>query len=171
MHCERHYHGGSKRMSKRKSTSRTKQEAEVRNRALHVLARMRRTGISLTVASREEGIDPRTVRHYVGADLKELSGQTVPTKADQRERRMLVLTSRGMIPDTIRGSEKASENSRYLAAVGQFFRHGTTEALKEFEGKKIGGFAYITDTKMLTSLAEAGIRNLETIYASPETSA
>jgi hypothetical protein len=159
-------------MPKHKSTSRTKQEAEVRNRALHVLARMRRTGTSLTVAAREEGIDPRTVRHYVGADLKELSdGQTVPTKADRRERRMLVLTSRGMIPGTIRGSEKASENSRYLSAVGQFFRRGTTEALREFEGKKIGGFAYITDTKTLTSLAEAGVRNLETIYAAPETSA
>src|SRR5205807_878887 len=56
-------------MPKRKSTSRAKQEEQVRNRALHVLARMRRTGISLTAAARDESIDPRTVRRYVGADL------------------------------------------------------------------------------------------------------
>ncbi len=158
-------------MPKRKSTSRTKQEEQVRNRALHVLARMRRTGTSLTAASREEGIDPRTVRHYVGADLKELSdGQTVPTKADQRERTMLVLTSGGMTPVTVRGSEKASELSRYLSAVNQFLRRGTTEALEEFEGKKIGLYPYITDTKTLISLAEAGTQNVETIYAVPQTS-
>ena len=158
-------------MPRRKTTSLSKQEQRVRNRALHVLARMRRTGTSLTVASREEGIDPRTVRQYVGADLKELSdGKTIPTKADRRERTMLVLTSRGMTPVTIRGSEQASELSRYLVAVNQFFRRGTTEGLEEFKGKKIGGYPYITDPKTLTSLAEAGTHTVETIYAVPGTS-
>jgi hypothetical protein len=75
-----------------------------------------------------------------------------------------------MAPLTVRGSEKASELSRYLSAVNQFLRRGVTDALKEFEGKKVGDYAYITDTRMLTSLAEAGTQNVETIYAAPEAS-
>ena len=52
-------------------------------RALRALARMRRTGEDLTTASREERTDPRTVRKYVGTDLKRLrkDGKTLPTKS------------------------------------------------------------------------------------------
>jgi hypothetical protein len=63
---------------------------EMNNRALHVLARMRRTGESLTAAARAEQIDPRTVRKYVAADLRGLQGDGPirPTKADRRRRDM-----------------------------------------------------------------------------------
>ena len=44
-------------------------KGETYNRSLHVLARMRRTGTSLTAAAREERIDPRTVRKHLRADL------------------------------------------------------------------------------------------------------
>ena len=43
---------------------------ETYNRALHVLARMRRTGSSLTPAAKEEHIDPRTVRKYLRTDCE-----------------------------------------------------------------------------------------------------
>src|SRR6476646_6810934 len=46
---------------------RTAREKQTRNRAFHVLARMRRTGRTLTAAAREEHIDPRTVRKHIGA--------------------------------------------------------------------------------------------------------
>src|SRR5580765_6551573 len=46
---------------------RTAREEQTRNRAFHVLARMRRTGRTLTAAAREEHIDPRTVRKHIGA--------------------------------------------------------------------------------------------------------
>src|SRR5437660_272091 len=63
---------------------------ETYNLALHVLARMRRTGSSLTAAAREEHIDPRTVRKYLRAELR---GRGRATKADRRRRDMLIPNS------------------------------------------------------------------------------
>jgi len=132
---------------------------------------MRRTGDSLSAASREEHIDPRTVRKYLGADLKGLGeGQTKPTRADSRRRNMLVLTSGGTTPAIIRGSEQASKLGRYMSAVGQYLRTGSSHALEEFEGQSIGGHPLITDTRTLNYLAEAGSLQLDRIYAEPEAS-
>jgi hypothetical protein len=158
-------------MSERRSNSPTTREQEARIRALHVLARMRRTGQTLTAAAREEHIDARTVRRFLGADLKELpEGHTEPTKADWRRRHMLIPTSRGAIPVVIHGSEKASQLGRYMSAVGQFLRTGNTDALDDFEGQSIAGHSLITDPETLSSLAQAGALQLDEIYALPESS-
>ncbi len=155
------------RNGKKKSRNKT----EVYNRALGVLARMRRTGWSLTAASREEQIDPRTVRKYLGAELRGLSdGQVRPSKADRRRRNMLVPTSSGAIPVIVHGSTGASQLGRYMSAVGKFLRSGSTDALAEFEGQSIAGHPLITNAEMLTSLAQAGALQLDEIYASPESS-
>jgi hypothetical protein len=136
----------------------TKREKEARNRALHVLARMRRTGETLTAAAREEGIDPRTVRHYVGADLRRLHDEEkiLPTMADRRNRHMFVPTVRGATPVVVHGSEQASLLGRYLSAVGLYLRKGNMDSLAEFEGQSIGGYPLITDPDTLTELAQAG---------------
>ena len=121
-------------------------QRETYNRALHVLARMRRTGDTLTVASREEHIDPRTVRKYVGAELKGLiEGRTQPTKSDRRKRNMLIPTSLGPTPIVVRGSKQASQLGRYLSAVGKYLQTGNSDALEEFEGQSIAGHELITD--------------------------
>lgn len=141
------------------------------NRALHVLARMRRTDETLTAAAREEHIDPRTVRKYLAAELRGITkGKIQPTKADRRVRNMLVPTSRGTTPSAIHGSEQASQLGRYMSAVGQYLRTGNTDALDEFEGQSIAGHTLITDPEILTSLAEAGALQLDAIYALPESS-
>ena len=141
------------------------------NRALHVLARMRRTGETLTAAAREEHIDPRTVRKYLGPELRGLrEGRTQPTKVDRRRRRMLVPTLLGNVPETIRGSKQASLLGRYMSAVGYFLRTGNAKRLKEFEGRSIAGHLLITDPETLTSLAQAGALQLDEIYALPEAS-
>ncbi len=146
-------------------------KAETYNRALRVLARMRRTEVSLTAASREEHIDPRTVRKYLGAELRGLTnGQVRPTKADRRRRDMLVPTSRGATPVVIHGSTEASRLGRYMSAVGRYLRTGDTDALGEFEGQSIAGHPLITDPEMLSSLAQAGALQLDEIYALPESS-
>lgn len=158
-------------MSDRRSNSPTIREEETRNRALHVLARMRRTGQTLTAAAREEHIDPRTVRKFLGADLKEVpEGHTEPTKADRRRRNMLIPTSRGTEPIKIHGSEQASQLGRYMSAVGKYLKTGNTGALQEFEGQSIGGHRLITDPTSLNHLAEAGSLQLDSIYALPESS-
>jgi lambda repressor-like predicted transcriptional regulator len=142
-------------------------EQQTYNRSLHVLARMRRTGASLTAAAREEHIDPRTVRKYLKAELR---GRGKATKADRRKREMLVPTSLGNSPVTVRGSRQASQLGRYMSAVSKYLRTGDVDGLAEFEGKSIGGHALITDPDILSSLAQAGALTLDEIYAVPEAS-
>lgn len=144
---------------------------ETRNRALHVLARMRRTGETLTNTASEEHIDPRTVKKYLAAELRGLSkGEIQPTQTDRRRRNMLVPTRRGVTPVVIHGSQQASQLGRYMSAVGQYLKTGNTDALQEFEGQSIGGHRLITDPTTLNYLAEAGSLQLDAIYALPESS-
>ena len=138
------------------------------NRTLHVLARMRRTGASLTVAAREEHIDPRTVRKYLATELR-VHGKA--TKGDRRKRDMLVPTSLGNAPVTVRGSKEASELGKYMSAVGKYLRTGDVKGLARFQGKNISGQPLITDPDLLSSLAHAGALTLDEIYALPEASA
>lgn len=141
-------------------------------RALRVLARMRRTEQTLTTASRDEQIDPRTVRKYVRADLRDLKKerQTVATKSDRRHRRMLIPTRAGTANAVVRGSREASQLGRYMSAVGAYLRTGEAAGLMKFEGQSIAGHPLITDPDQLTYLAEAGSLQLESIYALPESS-
>jgi hypothetical protein len=153
---------------KRKSQQHSK-PTQARKRALSVLRRMRRTGVSLASAAREEHIDPRTVRSYFGDQLRQASpGRPYqPTKADRARREMLAPTEFGMEPITIRGSRQASQLGKYLAAVREFLHSGNAEPVSRFEGKRIGGHALITDPKTLRMLAQAGALQLEDIYAAP----
>jgi hypothetical protein len=137
------------------------------NRSLHVLAQIRRTGMTLTAAARENHIDPRTVRKYLGTDLKR---NGIPSKSDRRRRDMLVPTSRGTTPVAVRGSSEASQLGRYMSSVGDYLRTGNTEGLDEFKGKSIGGHRLITDPDALDSLAQAGSLQLDEIYALPGSS-
>lgn len=143
---------------------------ETYNRALHTLARMRRTGLTLSAAAREEHIDPRTVRKYVGAELRGLAGRRRPTKTDRRQREMLIPTPSGATPVTIKGSPDASRLGKYMSAVGKYLRTGETDALEEFVGQSIAGYSLITDPEQLSSLAQAGALQLDQIYALPESS-
>jgi hypothetical protein len=138
------------------------------NRALRVLARLRRTGRTLSSVAREEHMDPRTVRKYVGSNLR--GRRRVPTKGDSRNRSMLIPTTLGNVPARVRGSKQASQLGRYMSAVGKFLRTGDTRPLKKFKGKTIAGHGLITDPDMLSSLAQAGALQLEEIYAMPEQS-
>ena len=140
------------------------------NRALHTLARMRRTGSSLTAAAREEHIDPRTVRKYLGTELRTHKGQHTPTKADRRRRNMLVPTALGTTPVAVRGSKQATQLGKYMSAVAKYLRTGDVEALADFEGESIGTHPLITDPDTLSSLAQAGALQLDEIYALPEAS-
>jgi lambda repressor-like predicted transcriptional regulator len=142
------------------------------NRALHVLARMRRTGLTLTAAAREEHIDPRTVRKYLGTELRgpRLKRKVRPTKGDRRRRDMLIPTALGTSPVVVRGSKQATQLGRYMAAVGKYLHTGDSDSLDEFRGKSIGGHLLITDPDTLSSLAQAGALQLDEIYALPESS-
>src|SRR6266581_3574916 len=92
-------------------------KAQTYYRALRVLGRMRRTDATLTAAAREEHIDIRTVRKYLGSELKKVAaGKMRPTQADRKRREMLVPTASGTARATIRGSQQASQLGRYMSA-------------------------------------------------------
>jgi hypothetical protein len=83
---------------------------------------------------------------------------------------MLIPTALGTTHVVVRGSRQATLLGRYMSAVGQYLRSGTTKALSEFEGKSVGDHGLITDPETLNLLAEAGSLQLERIYALPESS-
>lgn len=145
---------------------------ETYNRALHVLSRMRRTGLTLTAAAHEEHIDPRTVRKYLGTELRgsKLKRKVQATKGDRRRRDMLIPTALGTSPVVVRGSKQATQLGRYMAAVGKYLHTGDSDSLDEFRGKTIGGHVLITDPDTLGSLAQAGALQLDEIYALPAAS-
>jgi hypothetical protein len=142
-------------------------KGETYNRSLHVLARMRRTSSSLTAAAKEEHIDPRTVRKYLKSEIR---GRGRATKADRRRRDMLIPTTIGNAPAKVRGSKQASLLGSYMSAVGKYLRTGDVDGLAEFEGQSIAGHVLITDSDLLSSLAQAGALTLDEIYAVPEAS-
>lgn len=84
---------------------------------------------------------------------------------------MLVPTTAGNAPVTLKGSKQASELGKYMSAVGKYLRTGDIGALERFEGKSIAGHALIADPDLLSSLAQAGALTLDEIYAVPEASA
>lgn len=151
---------------------------ESHNRALHVLARMRRTGESLVSSSRLEGLDPRTVLKQIPREFHKSRGRWVPLKtADREPRPMRLLDDKGRRPGVVRGSKAASLLGRYNAALSKFFSAnkkyaGNETLLKPFRGKRVGGVELLTDPSKLLELAEAGeLRTGEDLYAAPTGSA
>jgi hypothetical protein len=151
--------GGNKRVKSSKTY----------NKALRVLGNMRRTGKPLNAAAREGHMDPRTVRKYLGPELKTKRGhrRTKPTKNDRRRRRMLIPTALGNTPTTVVGSKQASQLGRYMSAIGKYLRTGDVAGLAEFKGQSIEGHFLITDPEILSALAQAGALTLDEIYAVP----
>src|SRR5713226_9307620 len=147
-------------MSKFADNTRNYRQQEARNRALHVLARIRRTGALLSAASREEHIDPRTVRKYVGSQLHRDGPDLLP-------REMFLITALGPVPVSVRGSVAASQLGKHAAAVQHFLRTGDSSALAEFQGKRVGNHDLIVDTQLLSTLAEAGALRSQDLYVPP----
>jgi hypothetical protein len=151
---------------------RSHKKSKARKRSRAVIARMRRTGASLTAAAREEHVDPRTVlKHFAHQLRRSEPGKPYrPTKADRLVRKMLVPTQLGPSSISVRGSKQATQLGRYMSAVGKYLRTGNSSALDEFEGQSIAGHSLITDADTLRALAEAGSLQLDEIYALPGSS-
>jgi hypothetical protein len=143
-----------------------------RDRALAVLARMRREHISLSKASREEHIKPATVRRYVGSAVRrdKPGGPFRATKGDSFRRDLQIPTAQGPTVIPVFGSKNASVISNYLNAVSEYLRTGKREKLDSFKGKtvKIDGkdIELITDPALLEPLAEADVLHFDQLYAS-----
>ncbi|HEX6502423.1 MAG TPA: hypothetical protein VF011_04195 [Terriglobales bacterium] len=144
-----------------------------RVQALHVLARMRRTGSSLASAARSESISPQKVLKSLPGELRKSGSRWIPTRpTDRQPRQMNLLDEKGRRVGTVRGSKAASLLGRYNAALSKFFSGngkyaGDESLLDPFRGKRVAGVTLLTDTKALIELAEAGELSFDDLYAAP----
>jgi hypothetical protein len=139
-------------------------QSPARQRALAVLARMRR-GESLSQAARLEHTRPRTVLKLIGKQLtRGPTGRYVATSGDTLRRDLNVLGFDGYEPVTVYSSQQAHLASEHLIAANRFLRTGGEAWLKPFDGKRVGGVELLTDPDRLGVLADAGLIKLDALY-------
>jgi hypothetical protein len=132
---------------------------------------MRAGDVSLRQASREFGVDPRTVVKRGGTALrKSATGRYEAKKSDRLLRVLVFPTHDGTREIAVRGSRRASLLGDYWAAVQKYLQTGDASGVKRFRGKKIEDangkqLSLITDLAELNRLGSAGVFSFESIYA------
>jgi hypothetical protein len=155
------------RRSKRMKSEISDRSFEAKNRAFHVIARMRHDRLSLRDAAREENTTAATVRKLLPAALRRSkSGQWVATKSDHYVRFLSLPGAHGPVMVRARGSKQAQFGSAYLASLSRWQRTEKAYELAPFHGKKVGDFKLITASRTLRALRDAGLLQLDSLYAS-----
>lgn len=139
---------------------------EAKQRAFHAVARMRHDGMLPSVAVSEEGTTIATIKKYVPATLrKSKTGRWVVTKRDNYVRMLSLPGPHGPVTVRVRGSKEAQFASAYLASVKRWGKTRKSYELAPFHGKKVGDFQLITASRTLRALEDAGLLQLDTLYA------
>ena len=142
-------------------------EFEAIKRSFHAIARMRHDNLSLDAASHEEGTTPATVKKYLPAALRRSkSGRWAATKPDRYLRPVKLPGVQGPVFRLARGSEESELASHYLSSLQRWSRRRKTYELTPFKGKTVGGYELITDERTLRALQDAGLLQLDSLYAS-----
>ena len=145
-----------------------RQQNATYERALHVLALMRR-GESMSAACRAEHIKPDTFLRYVGRAVRhdKPGGRFRVVAKDTLTRNLQVPTADGTVAVAMRGMKAAREFSAYLNAIGHFNRTGDTSRLRRFKGRTFTAegrrYAFLTDPDKLMELAEADALRLDSV--------
>jgi len=144
-------------------------QAAVENVA-HVVTRIRE-GASLTSASAEYGIDPRTVVRLGKPALRKTSGGRYAAKASDDLLRVLVVPVHGgRVEVAVRSSRAASELAKRSAAQREYLATGDDSKLRALQditildasGREI---PFLTDLDELERLGDLGVLSFESIYA------
>ncbi len=140
------------------------------SRVTHVIAMMRARGVSLRQASREIGVDPRTVVRLGGSALRKRASGRYAAKASDRLLRVLrVPTREGLREIAVRDSRQASQVAEYANAVQRYLQTGDASALRKFRRKRItdatgARVPLLTDLDELDRLGSAGVLSFESLY-------
>jgi len=146
-------------------------EQERWNRVVHVIAKMRSEGTSLTKTAREFGLDPRMVKARAGSVLRKTkSGRYVARPRDKLLRVLVIPGPQGQREIVVKDSAVASKIAEYSDAVQKYLRTGNSSAIKKFRhmklldetGKRI---KLVTDLTKLQELGSAGVLSFESLYA------
>ena len=139
-------------------------------RVASVISKMRGEKLSLSRASREFGINPRTVVRWGGPALqKRKNGKYVAKPNDRLLRIVVIPTAQGKDEIVVRGSRPATVLGQYWNAVHRYLATGDASQLNKFRHSKIkdvtgAEISLLTDRKALDRLASAGVLSFESIY-------
>lgn len=148
----------------------SKRDQDRWNRVTHVTSKMRSDHVSLREASREFGLDPRTVARLGKSALrKRKNGQYVAKRRDKLLRILAVPSPDGMREVATRDSQQATRLGKYWAAVQKYLQTGDASALNKFRGKNITDASgkrvpLLTDLAELDRQGSAGVLSFESFY-------
>ena len=134
------------------------------------LTRMRQ-GATLTRASREVGVNRRTVERHAGSALQRgPSGRYVARSTDRLARDVRLPAADGLHDVTVRDSKQARLVGEYWNAVHAHSARGDSSGLRRFEGMDVIAadgtrVPFLVDTAVLDELGNAGVLSFESIYA------
>jgi hypothetical protein len=138
-------------------TRKVTQQSELsRDRALHVLAAMRRDpNLSLSRAAKLEGVKPETVKKHLSSSLRKIAGKFTATKSDRHAATLYIPDEHGNpVPLPTRSSKERRQASNYLRDLGRYLR-GQKNALAEWHGKKIAGVPVMTAGRTIVAIEPA----------------
>jgi hypothetical protein len=144
---------------------------ETWDRVLHTISKMRTDKVSLSQASKEVGVNPRTVRKWGNSALrKQKSGKYVAKKQDNLLRVVMIPTPEGTREIGVRGSRQVSLIAEYWNALHLYLQTGNSTQLKTFHGKHVKDsngkeIPFVTDLNALNRLGHAGVLSFESLYA------
>jgi hypothetical protein len=139
-------------------------------RATHVVAKMRADKTSLPKASREYGIDPRTVARLARPALRKGTNGHYAAKAKDSLLRVLVIpATNGLQEIVLRDSRQASQLGKYWAGVQKYLETGDASALRKIRRETIVDangkrFRLLKDIGDLDRLGSAGVLSFESLY-------
>jgi hypothetical protein len=139
-------------------------------RTAHAVSKMRSERLSLQKASREFGLDPRTVMRRGGSALRKRGRRYEPKRNDRLLRPLVIPTPQGNSLIGVRDYRQAVLLADYWNAVQRYLETGDASALKRFQGKHVTDAVgkqvqLITDLDELNRLGNAGSLSFESLYA------
>jgi hypothetical protein len=145
-----------KRRTKLTIASLSRRSQSARQRALHVLAAMRRNpALSLSRGAREQGIKPSTVVKKFPKDLLKSNGKFRVTKGDKHPETLYIPNAQGIeVPIQTRSFKTRKQAGRFYRDFNRYLR-GDRHALNEWRGKKIAGVEVLTDPNTIKALEPA----------------
>jgi hypothetical protein len=149
---------------KRRFIPRTARELQILEKALAAISLSRRERLSLPIAAKIEGTRVRTIKRYAPAAIEKRKGEYRVKRFDPIPRSLNIVDPKGMHPLVVRSSRSASKVGRYMNAVRSFIQKGDSSGLSAFRGKKVAGHKFITSTRRLKQLADAGLLELQRLY-------
>lgn len=134
----------------------SKPSQAARDRALHVIAAMRRDpNLRLSAASRQHGVKAKTIRKYFPSELRKSHGSFRVRKSDRYSATIYLPDRYGNnVPLPTGSSKERKQASQYLRDLGRYLR-GQKDALARWHGKKIAGVELVTSGRTIVAIEPA----------------